>query len=91
MNKPFEYLLAINRNENGDYYFLYSVPEVQRGIKGKNRSKVNEVLIVGVPKANLIKYLRGELNTHKDMFYVEGTDKELKIWNSLKRPQKIGE
>ena len=79
MIKPFENLLAINRNENGDYYFLYAVPNVKRGIRGKSKGQVNEILIVGVPKANLISYLRGELGKHDRMMYVEGTNEDLKI------------
>ena len=39
----------ISKNKNGDYYVGFLVP-VQRGIKGKNKGKVDELLIVGVPK-----------------------------------------
>lgn len=39
----------ISKNENGDFYVCHSIM-VQRGIKGKSKSKVEEVIIVGVPK-----------------------------------------
>ena len=39
----------ISMNANGDFYVGYKV-KVQRGIRGKTKSKVDEVLIVGVPK-----------------------------------------
>ena len=80
MKKAFENLLAINRNANGDYYFLYSVPQVKRGIRGKSKAQVDEVLIIGVPKAKLVNYLRAELRENDmEMFYVEGTKEELRI------------
>lgn len=44
-------IIQISRNENGDWYVVYQLPGVQRGIKGKTKSKVDEVLIIGVPKA----------------------------------------
>ena len=40
----------ISANENGDFYVGYKV-NVTRGIRGKTKGKVDEVLIVGVPKA----------------------------------------
>lgn len=78
MSKPFENLLAINRNQNGDYYFLYSVPQVKRGMHGKTKSKVDEVLIIGVPQSKLVQYLQGERREDDmEMFYAEGTKEEL--------------
>lgn len=47
----------ISKNKNGDFYVGYIIP-VQRGIKGKTRSKVNELIIVGVPKAEMPKFCR---------------------------------
>ena len=44
-------LVQFSFNEYGAY-FIEQV-EVQRGIKGKTRSKVNELLIVGVPAPRL--------------------------------------
>lgn len=40
----------ISANENGDFYVGYKV-KVTRGIRGKTKGNVDEVLIVGVPKA----------------------------------------
>lgn len=39
----------ISKNQYGDYYVCYEVL-VQRGIRGKDKGQVIEVLIVGVPK-----------------------------------------
>ena len=36
-------------------YFMYQLP-VQRGIKGKSKSKVNEVLVVGIPMNKVQDY-----------------------------------
>ena len=55
MGEPFENLLEINRNQNGDYYFIYSVPNVRNNINTKAKAR-NELLIVGVPKKKLIKF-----------------------------------
>lgn len=77
-NKSFENLLAINRNANGDYYFIYSVPNVRNNINAKAKGR-NEVLIVGVPQKKLISYLRGCIEDHSEMFYAEGTKEELKL------------
>lgn len=41
---------------NGGAYFLYLLPNVTRGMHGKNKSKVNEILIVGVPYKDLQNY-----------------------------------
>ena len=79
MIQPFENLICINRNANGDYYFIYSVPQVKRGMHGKNKGHVDEVLIVGIPQSQLVNYLRQELVKDKICeFYVEGTAEELK-------------
>ena len=45
----FDNLLEINRNANGDYYFIYSVV-APRSINPKAKRTANEVLIVGVHK-----------------------------------------
>ena len=49
-------LIKICPNEHG-CYFLYKI-QVQRGIKGKTKSKVDELLIVGVPKRALSAYCK---------------------------------
>lgn len=38
-------------------YLIFRVPNVQRGIKGKSRSKVDELLIVGIPWSKSEKIL----------------------------------
>ena len=79
MKKPFENLIAINRNANGDYYFIYSVPQVSRGMHGKTKGHVDEVLIVGIPQKDLVNYLQNQIANNKlAEFYVEGTTEELK-------------
>ena len=55
----FENLLEINRNQNGDYYFIFSVPDVKNHINSKAKPR-NEVVIVGVPQKRLIQFLRKE-------------------------------
>lgn len=52
----------ISKNDNGDYYVGYKV-KVQRGIRGKTKSKVDEVLIVGIPKKDFKSFcLKENLN-----------------------------
>lgn len=47
----------ISRNKDGNYYVGYTIP-VQRGIKGKTRSKVNELIIIGIPKSKFRKFCK---------------------------------
>ena len=54
MNK--EKLTMIIFNKNGTLYALYKI-NVQRGIKGKSKSKVDETLIWGIPKTGVEKWL----------------------------------
>lgn len=49
---------AINRNSNGDYYLIFRLPKVARGMHGKSKGHVDELLIVGVPQAKLDMFLR---------------------------------
>ena len=42
----------ISLNANGDFYVGY-VGKVLRGIRGKNRKIVDEVLIVGIPREKM--------------------------------------
>ena len=53
-----EILQEINRNQNGDYYIIFKVPKVARGMHGKSKGHVDELLIVGVPKAKIDSFLR---------------------------------
>lgn len=48
-------LEAISRNKNGDYYFIYKIP-VKRGIRGKNKAIVDELIIVGMNKDRVREY-----------------------------------
>lgn len=56
---------AINRNENGDYYIIFRLPKVARGMHGKSKGHVDELLIVGCPQKQiesfLRRYFKGEL------------------------------
>lgn len=51
-------------------YFVYKVP-VQRGIKGKTKSKVDEVISVGVPSKRLQAWCisQGLIITNKAVYY----------------------
>ena len=49
---------AINRNQNGDYYIIFRLPKVARGMHGKSKGHVDEVLIVGVPQTKIDMFLR---------------------------------
>ena len=49
-----EELVQFSFNKSGGY-FVYRLL-VQRGIKGKTKSKVNELLIVGIPFKQMEKY-----------------------------------
>ena len=50
-----ENLIQVSLNRHGAY-FMYSVPQVKRGIRGKTKGKVDEVLVVGVPLKNVESY-----------------------------------
>lgn len=56
LNVNRDQLTKIAFNKNGSLYAIYKV-NVQRGIKGKNKSKVDEVLIWGIPKSGAEKFL----------------------------------
>ena len=47
----------ISRNKDGNWYVGYRV-KVQRGIKGKTKSKVDEVLIVGIPNSKFDEWCK---------------------------------
>lgn len=49
----------ISRNKDGNWYVGYRV-KVQRGIKGKNRSKVDELLIVGIPDSKFDAWCKAQ-------------------------------
>lgn len=54
-----EELITISIQENGAY-FIYKIPNVKRGIRGKNKGNVNELIIVGVPIDKLEQYCKKE-------------------------------
>lgn len=54
--KKWTNLLEINRNKNGDYYFIFQVPNVRNKINVKAKPR-DEVIIVGVPKDDLVDFL----------------------------------
>ena len=62
-------LIQVNIKDFGAY-FIYKVP-VQRGIKGKTKSKVDEILSVGVPSKGLQAYCinHGLIITNKAVYY----------------------
>lgn len=56
MNKDIAF---ISKNKNGDYYFGFKV-KVQRGIRGKTKSIVDELIIVGMPKEKATDFCKKE-------------------------------
>lgn len=49
-------LIGISINKDGNFYFLFQVPQHTWAIGGKNRKKADELLIVGVPRDKAIKF-----------------------------------
>lgn len=54
MNK--DDIVFISENEDGNFYIGYKI-KVQRGIKGKTRSKVDELVIVGMNRERFMNWL----------------------------------
>ena len=54
-----EKLVQVTIQSNG-VYFAYQLPEVKRGIRGKTKGKVDELLIVGVPLKKVQSYCERE-------------------------------
>lgn len=52
-------LVFVSENKDGNFYFGYRV-NVQRGIKGKTRSKVDELIIVGMPREKALEKIKKE-------------------------------
>ena len=65
MKQPFDDLLEINRNKDGNYYFIYSVKGVKNHINPKAKSR-NEVIIVGINQKKLVTYLNNCARRTKD-------------------------
>lgn len=54
MNK--DDIVFISENEDGNFYIGYKI-KVQRGIKGKTRSKVDDLVIVGMNREKIYEWL----------------------------------
>lgn len=54
-----EEIAFISQNQDGNWYIGYKV-KVQRGIKGKTKSKVDELLIVGIPESKFDDFCKRE-------------------------------
>lgn len=52
-------LVQVTIQSNG-VYFAYQLPKVKRGIRGKSKGKVDELLIVGVPIKKVESYCERE-------------------------------
>lgn len=50
-------IVFISKNKNGDFYVGYKI-QVNRGIRGKSRAHVDELLIVGIPKERFPKFCK---------------------------------
>ena len=48
-------LIQVSLNDSGAY-FLYLIKDVNRGMRGKNRAKADEIISVGVPNKKLQSY-----------------------------------
>ena len=59
INDMEEKLVQVTIQSNG-VYFAYQLPEVKRGIRGKTKGKVDELLIVGVPLKKVQSYCERE-------------------------------
>ena len=55
MNQKKQELIQVSLTNSGAY-FIYSVPNVKRGIRGKTRGHADEVIIHGVPKSKLQEF-----------------------------------
>lgn len=58
MSSRWDGLLEINRNHNGDYYFIFKVDGVKNHIRPGSKDR-DEVVIVGVPQKRLKEFLEG--------------------------------
>ena len=53
-------LEEVTENKDGNFYFIYRLPKVKRGMHGKTKGKVDELLIVGVPRNKFDSYCEKE-------------------------------
>lgn len=49
-------LIQVSFLPKGSAYFMYKIPKVTRGIRGKSKGKVDELLIVGVPFSQMEQF-----------------------------------
>lgn len=57
---------------DGSAYFIYILPKVKRGIRGKSRGHVDETIIVGVPRGKVLKYCLDEGIEIENLYNEEG-------------------
>lgn len=48
-------IVFVSCNSDGNFYVGYKI-KVQRGIRGKSKSKVDELIIVGIPRDKFNKW-----------------------------------
>lgn len=53
-------LEEVVENKDGNFYFIYKLPKVKRGMHGKTKGNVDELLIVGVNRKNFNSYCEKE-------------------------------
>ena len=61
----------ISKNDNGDYYVGYTV-SVTRGIRGKTKGKVDEVLIIGIPRKEMESFCKKHNINYRGVLEVVG-------------------
>lgn len=66
-------LVFISKNQNGDYYVGFKI-KVNRGIRGKTKSKVDELIIVGIPKDKFPEFCKdydiSQRKVDESLFYI---------------------
>lgn len=63
----------INTNKNGDFYIGYRI-NVKRGIHGKTKSNVNELIIAGVPKERFPEFCKNVILKEESMKENDATE-----------------
>lgn len=61
MNKETNEVIFISTNKDGNFYIGYKI-KVQRGIRGKTKSQVDELLIIGIPRKKFKKYMQDNID-----------------------------
>lgn len=52
----------MSTNENGDFYVGYLMENVARGLHGKTKGHVDELLIIGIPRKRFKDWLKKHLD-----------------------------